>query len=86
MRGNSYYSRTILSVPVSEIFNEALSGKKNYKREFFDFLRRVRCFFIGHRITNDVWRNKKNLNWLKEKDYEWHIGCRRCLKFYIRKP
>ena len=42
--------------------------------------------FLGHQMVTDTWRNAKNPNWYKEKDYELHIGCQRCPKFYTEKP
>lgn len=86
MGGRTYYSKTILARSLTEIVKEVHTGKKNYKREIYDFLRQVRCLFLGHQIVMNTWRNVKNPNWEKEKDYELHIGCRRCPKFYIRKP
>ena len=86
MSGRTYFAKSVLSTSISDVFTEAYSGKKNYKRAFLKFLRWARCFLFGHRMVIDYWRSAQNQNWLKDKDYELHIGCRRCPKFRTEKP
>lgn len=86
MENRVYHTKMVLSTPISDLLTEARTGKKNYKRVFFNFLRRTRCLFLGHQTVTGIWRNKENSNWIKEKDYKLHTGCRRCPKFKIEKP
>ena len=86
VQGKSYFAKNCTTDILLELMNEYTSGKKNYKRMFKEFMLWLRCFILGHKETKDIWRNGENPNWREEKDFEYHVGCRRCPKFEIQKP
>ncbi len=86
VQGTSYFAKTCTIEKLLELMNEYTGGKKNYKRIWKEFLLWLRCFIFGHQETKDIWRNGANPNWYKEKDFEYHVGCRRCPKFSTEKP
>jgi len=86
VKGTTYFAKTNISERLIDLLKEHTTGKKNYKRMFKEWLLHVRCFFQGHQMTKDIWRSGTNENWYEEKDFEYHVGCRRCPKFYTEKP
>jgi len=85
--GRTYFAKRVVNEDtVLEIVNEMI-GKKNIKRIIIDYWLRIICFLQGgHKMVTDVWKNGENPNWRKEKDFEYHIGCKRCPEFRTEKP
>jgi len=69
-----------------DVLVDYVKGKKNYLRMLKHFLLRARCFFVGHEMTRDIWKNNTNENWYEDKDFEYHVGCKNCSLFFTEKP
>jgi len=71
---------------LEDVLKRIITGKKNYKSKITNFFKRARCFFLGHQMVSDYWKRDDNPNWFEQKDFEYHIGCRKCPEFRIEKP
>lgn len=83
LHGARHYA-ALHPLPIEDLLR--LAEGKPVKESWRVRLRRAWCALVGHDLVIDRWHPADSFTWFSEKNYEIHLGCRRCPHVQVLDP